>query len=201
MFRFLSTRFQRAAAAGAIEFPKFEIHNVRDDPIEGSLVRFTHDHRNIVVSHYPQLGPRKTDPNDPTPQFDLNKRSSIRIRQHDVAAMLCVVQGKLPSVAIVYPKNNLEFTKNLDAATGGATYLLKGTISASQDVTKSQDVISIGFKNEYATLLQTFLDASVADSFGFQFLKHQQQPQQYSTLQYRPPRQNQNQQQRSGANS
>uniref|UniRef100_A0A0A9Y4K7 Endonuclease 8 n=1 Tax=Lygus hesperus TaxID=30085 RepID=A0A0A9Y4K7_LYGHE len=71
--------------------PRFEIFDVRDSPSQGTMTRVAVDGRQLLISQYPQLGPRKVDPNDFSPQFDSERRITVRFRHKDLAGLVAVM--------------------------------------------------------------------------------------------------------------
>eukprot|EP00796_Vickermania_ingenoplastis_P008698 gene8698-6118_t len=152
--RFLPTRF----------LPKFEIHDVRDNPLEGSMTRVSVDGKQLLLTQYPQMGPRKVDPNDVTPQFDVSRRISTRFRHVDLAAMACVTMGRL---ATHHVKNNAYDLSFVKTDRGG--YAIEGKVhryGPGGASTEAEDW-SVVFEDHFAVALEHFLDASLTESFGF----------------------------------
>lgn len=50
--------------------------------------------RTMSITIRPQLGPRKTDPHDPAPQFDQANRLTLRLKPKEVATLLFWLQGR-----------------------------------------------------------------------------------------------------------
>jgi hypothetical protein len=143
--------------------PRFEIHDVRDEAAQGSMTRVSVDGKQLLVSQFPQLGPRKADPNDPTPQFDRNRRVSLRFRHMDLAAFVCVVEGRLPSHHMSNSAYELDFEKTPKG------YVLKGQVHRSSSQVKEE--WSVRFENQFAVTIEHFLQSALTESFGF--LEHQ----------------------------
>lgn len=147
--------------------PKFEIHDVRDDPAGGTMTRVAVDAKNMILTQYPQMGPRKADPNDITPQFDQSKRISTRFRHIDMAAMVAVTKGRLEEH---HMKNNafeLTFKKTPE---GG--YSLQGKVKRAAGMPgsgfqKEMEDWGVVFDDHFAVALEHFLDTSLTESFGF----------------------------------
>ncbi|RNF08214.1 mitochondrial RNA binding protein 1 [Trypanosoma conorhini] len=168
MLRFVSGRASLAhaavacryvAAAGFQGLPKFEIHDVRDDPALGTMTRVAVDGKLLLISQYPQLGPRKVDPNDLSPQFDADRRISVRLRHIDLAALVCVCRSRVPKHEMTNRSYSLVFEKSVDG------YHLYGKIHrvASQ---KMEDW-SVSFDKHFAVTLEHFLESALTESFGF----------------------------------
>lgn len=102
--------------------PRFEIFDVRDNPASGSMTRVAVDSRQLLVSQYPQLGPRKVDPNDFSPQFDNERRISVRFRHKDLAGFIAVIEDKMTKYSVKNNAYDLHFEKS---PTG---YILSGLI-------------------------------------------------------------------------
>ncbi|RNF00650.1 mitochondrial RNA binding protein 1 [Trypanosoma rangeli] len=148
-----------AGTAGFQSLPKFEIHDVRDDPALGTMTRVAVDGKALLISQYPQLGPRKVDPNDLSPQFDADRRISVRLRHVDLAALVCVCQSRVPKHEMATRAYTLVFEKSVDG------YRLHGKIHrvASQ---KMEDW-SVNFDKHFAVTLDHFLESALTESFGF----------------------------------
>ncbi|KAL7697046.1 mitochondrial RNA binding protein 1 gBP21 MRP1 [Lotmaria passim] len=143
--------------------PRFEIHDVRDVAAQGSMTRVAVDGKLLLISQFPQLGPRKADPNDTTPQFDRERRVSLRFRHMDLAGFVCVVEDRLPSYHVANNAYELTFEKT----PGG--YVLKGEVHRSSSQAKED--WSVRFENQFAVTMEHFLQSALTESFGF--LEHQ----------------------------
>ncbi|EAN94725.1 guide RNA-binding protein of 21 kDa [Trypanosoma cruzi] len=148
-----------ASVAGVQSLPKFEIHDVRDDPALGTMTRVAVDGKLLLISQYPQLGPRKVDPNDLSPQFDSDRRISVRMRHVDLAGLVCVCQSRISK----YEMTNRGYTLVFERVPEG--YRLHGQIHrvASQ---KMEDW-SVNFDKHFAVTLEHFLESALTESFGF----------------------------------
>lgn len=77
-----------------------ELVDIRESAKDGREMRvsFRHDsardQRVLSVTIRPQLGPRKTDPNDPSPQFDKTNRLTLRLKPKEVATILFWLSGR-----------------------------------------------------------------------------------------------------------
>lgn len=140
--------------------PKFEIFDVRDDPTFGTMTRVSVDGKQLLVSQYPQLGPRKVDPNDLSPQFDIQRRISVRLRHKDLAGIVAVVEDHLPSYRMQNNAYSLQFVKNRSG------YSLSGEVHRAASTVHEQ--WAINFENQFAVTLEHFLQAALTQSFGFQ---------------------------------
>lgn len=161
--RFTPTRF----------LPKFEIHDVREDPAKGTMTRVSIDGKQLLLTQHPQVGPRKLDPNDLTPQFDSSRRISTRFRHVDLAGMVCVIEGRIPSHQMSNNAFDLTFEKT---ASGG--YSLKGSVRrvGPDGPEKERESWGIVWEDHFALALEHFLQAGLTESFGFQsFAIHQAQ--------------------------
>ncbi|KPI87683.1 Mitochondrial RNA binding protein 1 [Leptomonas seymouri] len=173
--RFQSSSVVGESAEGARQFsnrrsfpstqflPKFEIHDVRAEAAQGSMTRVSIDGKQLLISQFPQLGPRKADPNDTTPQFDRERRISLRFRHMDLAAFVCVVEGRLPSHHVANRAYELSFEKTPNG------YVLKGQVNRVSSQTKEE--WSVRFENQFAVTMEHFLQGALSESFGF--LEHQ----------------------------
>ncbi|CBZ28209.1 gBP21, MRP1 [Leishmania mexicana MHOM/GT/2001/U1103] len=139
--------------------PKFEIHDVRDDPEHGSMTRVSVDGKQLLVSQFPQLGPRKADPNDTTPQFDRDRRVSLRFRHIDLAGFVSVVENRIPSHHV---KNNA-FDMAFEKTTNG--YVLKGQVHRSNSQVNEE--WAVRFEHQFAVTMEHFLESALTESFGF----------------------------------
>lgn len=156
--RFTPTRF----------LPRFEIHDVRDDPSQGSMTRISIDGKQLLITQYPQMGPRKLDPHDPTPQFDSSRRISTRFRHVDLGGMVGVTKGWIRSHHVKNNAYDLMFEKTTTPAGGG--YSLHGTVHRAGPGGPLKDAEPWGLvlENHFAIALEHFLDAGLTESFGFQ---------------------------------
>ncbi len=124
-----------------------EFYDVRDSPKDGRELRLTfrqessvannnnnsnnNNNNNDIVKTFamtikPQLGPRKTDPLDPTPQFDQSNRLTVRLRPREIATLLFWLQGRgggsdakknNDSVEVAGSSYRVELARNRDAGT------------------------------------------------------------------------------------
>lgn len=138
--------------------PKYEFSEVNDDPSKGYMVRVVQDEKRVVLTHYPQLGPRKSDPMDPAPQFDFAARRAIRLFQQDVAAVLTVCEGRATKQRLDKFNHDLVFEKDAEGR-----YSLSGTVGKRQNPTQW----GMQFEGYQATMLHNFLRSALDESFGF----------------------------------
>jgi hypothetical protein len=88
---------QQSRSIGSVEF-----YDVRDTPKDGREMRlvFRKDAQRdsavgfLSITIRPQLGPRKTDPHDPTPQFDQQNRLSLRLKPKEISTLLFWLEGR-----------------------------------------------------------------------------------------------------------
>ncbi|CAJ1028946.1 mitochondrial RNA binding protein 1 [Leishmania guyanensis] len=139
--------------------PKFEIHDVRDDPEHGSMTRVSVDGKHLLVSQFPQLGPRNADPNDTTPQFDRERRISMRFRHIDLAGFVSVVEDRVPSHHVKNNAFDMEFEKTAKG------YVLKGQVHRSNS--QANEEWAVRFENQFAVTMEHFLESALTESFGF----------------------------------
>ncbi|KAG5475603.1 hypothetical protein LSCM4_04185 [Leishmania orientalis] len=149
----------RRSFASTSSLPKFEIHDVRDDPAHGSMTRVSVDGKQLLVSQFPQLGPRKADPNDTTPQFDRDRRVSMRFRHIDLAGFVSVVENRISSHHV---KNNA-FEMAFEKTANG--YVLKGQVHRSNSQVNEE--WAVRFENQFAVTMEHFLESALTESFGF----------------------------------
>ena len=109
--------------------------------------------KTLTVTIKPQLGPRKTDPHDPTPQFDQANRLTIRLRAREVATLLFWFQGQRAGAS-----QQASSPKSIEV--GGNSYKFS---LARQD---SGTVI--------ATLSGMKLDGTMSEPLGYELQPHQQ---------------------------
>ena len=141
--------------------PTFEIFRVMDKPEDGHLTRVVFvDRKSVIISKFPQLGPRKEDPSDNVPQFDANRRSTVRFRMHEAASFLAVLEGKIQSREIKTDRFTVN-AKRTDSGFEIAASLISGP--ADQRVTQNVD---FSFDNMRTTQLYHFLDAAVKESIA-----------------------------------
>jgi hypothetical protein len=149
-----------------LTLPEFEIYDLQDNPANGKLVRVNYRERGLSMTVYPQLGPRKTDPKDPSPQFDFARRSLVRFRPTEIAAFLAVIEGKLPSYHFQTKGHDLIFSP-LPVESEG--YSLKGTITRNGAESVTWD---LAMTKTHVTMFYRFLDSALVESFGFDVLKN-----------------------------
>ncbi|KAK7198105.1 mitochondrial RNA binding protein 1 [Novymonas esmeraldas] len=172
-----AVRFQSQAAAGAssqsryndgrgtrnristVLLPKFEIHDVRDEPAHGSMTRVSIDGKQLLVSQFPQLGPRKVDPNDTTAQFNRDRRISLRFRHTDLAGLVSVVEKRISSHHVQNNAFDLLFERT------DSGYVLRGQVQRSGSDVKEE--WAIRFENHFAVTMEHFLESALTESFGF----------------------------------
>lgn len=154
--RFTPTRF----------LPRFEIHDVREDVSLGSMTRVSIDGKQLLITQYPQMGPRKLDPHDPTPQFDSSRRVSTRFRHMDLGGMVAVTKGWLPSYHV---KNNA-YDLTFEKISGDKGYSLHGTVHRAGygGPLKDSEPWKVVLEDQFAIALEHFLDIGLTESFGFQ---------------------------------
>nr|CCC94765.1 unnamed protein product [Trypanosoma congolense IL3000] len=157
----LHAAWSRAAAtfSGFQALPKFEIHDVRDDPTLGTMTRVAVDGKLLLISQYPQLGPRKVDPNDLSPQFDADRRISVRLRHIDLAYLVGVCKDRLPRHHMETKAYTLDFEKSAQG------YQLRGKVH--RVASQRMEDWSVSFDNHFAVTLEHFLESALDESFGF----------------------------------
>lgn len=176
-----------ASSASYPTAPRFEIYDIHEQPENGKLVRVQYQDRSVLVTLYPQLGPRKADPLDPTPQFDLSRRTLVRLRPSDVALLLAVLEGRLPRGVLASAAHELTFERTVD----GTGYELKGLVRRFGG---DPQPWNISLTKSHVVMFFRFLESSLVEGFGFrahdQFLKNAEKAKQQK------PAQQQQQQQR-----
>eukprot|EP00760_Papus_ankaliazontas_P006063 PhM_4_TR12877/c0_g1_i1/m.77290 len=147
-------------------FPCFDIYNIADEAEHGRMIRVSYvGHGHVLVSHYPQLGPRKTDPNDPQPQFDLTKRQTIKFRPSEVAEIVCVAEGRIPFASFNYATTSVAYQRDKDDA---QTYILTVHKAGIEDQNLPEVSLKIPFSKHFVVMWHQFLDNAVRHSFGFE---------------------------------
>lgn len=172
MFRLRHPLLQAAAAATAtatvgrqparkyVDPPFFSIYDVRETPEEGKMIRVTVTQKqSLMISYYPQLGPRKVDPNDPSPQFNINKRVAGVFRTEEIAKMLCVLEGRAEAAELMSRGHSLAFRKD-----GERTYSLRGVITP---INMEPVPFSVEFHNDEVSRLRCFLEPSLLIAMRF----------------------------------
>lgn len=139
--------------------PRFEIHDVRDQVGAGSMTRVAVDGKQLLISQFPQLGPRKADPNDTTPQFDLERRISLRFRHLDLGGFVAVVEERVPSHSMKNNAYDLTFEKTAEG------YTLKGSLTRAGS--EEKEAWAVDFENQFAVMMEHFLQSALSESFGF----------------------------------
>eukprot|EP00758_Cryptobia_borreli_P005201 Tbor_TRINITY_DN4774_c0_g1::TRINITY_DN4774_c0_g1_i1::g.17116::m.17116 len=141
--------------------PTFEIHNVRDTADKGTLLRFMASSRGIRMIASPQIGPRKTEPEDTRPQFDLSMRCTTFLTPKDIASFLCVFQKKLPAFNIDGEYRNLSLSCVPEEKD---TFCLKGVITRTGG---DKQMIDVTISKWVLTNLEQFFESSIVEGFGF----------------------------------
>jgi hypothetical protein len=112
------------ARGNSMQVALVEFFDVRDSPKDGRELRLAfrqdfsgrRESKMMTLTVRPQLGPRKTDPHDPTPQFDVQNRTSIVLRPRDIGAVLLWLSGRAagnaPSVTVGGTTYGLELKRN-----------------------------------------------------------------------------------------
>ena len=161
MFRFQGQGAPAGGAMGATD-PALDIYDIKENVTEGKHIRIAYrpGMRNVAITNYPQLGPMKIDPNDPTPQFDYEKRTTCRLKPYEMAAMLSVMESKMASATLSTRHWDLTFGPN---DTG---FALKGSIARNQG-SDERDNWEMLFSKTTVTQLYRFMDRSLQESFGF----------------------------------
>eukprot|EP00759_Apiculatamorpha_spiralis_P025336 PhF_6_TR28334/c0_g1_i1/m.41987 len=150
-------RFQ--STGGRPATPVLDLTNINDDPSQGFCVRVVYQNRCLEVSHYPQLGPRKVDPNDPSPQFDFQKRIFMRFNKGQMAELLAVIDNKIPNAVI---STNYGGQAAFDRQGTGYNLMID-----SPEKDGSHRKCNIVFEKQYAASFKYFTEFSLAKSFGF----------------------------------
>ena len=146
-----------------------ELIDIRDSAKDGREMRlaFRHDggrdQRICSITIRPQLGPRKTDPHDPAPQFDQTNRLTLRLKPKEVATILYWMEGRqgkdVKSVEVV----GLTYKVNLTQQDSGVvTITLTGT---KLDGTASEP-LSYELQPHQQVQFRVFLENSLDSFFG-----------------------------------
>lgn len=141
----------------ASDRPRFEISEVHDDPSKGYLLRVVLDDRRVGMTFYPQLGPRKSDPMDPAPQFDFAARKVVKLFMFEAAGLLSVCEGMAAQHRVRTSMVDMAFEKSERG------YSFAGTVGRSS----ATHPISLRFEGYQATQLRHFLNSALVESFGF----------------------------------
>jgi hypothetical protein len=92
-----------------------EFYDVRDAAAQGSMLSLAYvqaqSGQNLFrFSFVPQLGPRKLDPNDPSPQFDVSARRSFTLKPHSVAGVLLALDMRCAKCEVGGGNTKLDIT-------------------------------------------------------------------------------------------
>ena len=137
--------------------------NVTDEPANGFMARVVFKGGKIEFCHFPQLGARKSDPADPTPQFDLNARLYYRPSRKEFLEMLTVTSGKAAEAIITTPYGaNIALKKTAD----GFSLSMQSPVDKEQPAKPNRNC-DLHFNNHYAAALKNFLNFAVEKQFGF----------------------------------
>lgn len=150
------------AASGAR--PSFEIQKLMDDPKQGAMTRvtFLKERSSVVISRYPQLGARKEDPQDSTPQFDVSRRVSARLNVGEMGTVLAVLDSRVSSAKLSSEAHDLTVSRD-----GDNGLKIAGTVSQGpRDQRITQDV-ELTFDKVRTAQLYHFLENSVTSSYSF----------------------------------
>ena len=156
--------------------PRFDIFDIRDNPAEGYRLRVNYNDRKVFFQHVAQLGPRKTDPNDPAPQFDESKRHGIRLFIHEIAGFLTVTDGLAAQYKMVAKGHELTFEPLLGSNAMPTGYRLSGYTLNNK--TSAKNEWDVKFEGQNAVMLRHFLNSSLNTAFGFGQTQRQGQQQQ-----------------------
>lgn len=136
----------------------FELFEVSDEPAKGFMLRVAYEEKRIFFTLFPQLGPRKVDPMDPAPQFDLDARQAIRLYPEEFAGLLAVCEGHAAKQRVSNNMRDIVFEK-----LPSNVYILSGTVTKNTTPRN----IQISFNGYRFTMLKHFLEASLDNTFGF----------------------------------
>eukprot|EP00759_Apiculatamorpha_spiralis_P026818 PhF_6_TR29484/c0_g1_i1/m.43675 len=143
--------------------PSFDIYEIADKAEDGRMIRVMYvNHGIVTVAHYPQQGPRKTDPRDPEPQFDMSRRQSIQLQLCDIGEMLAVADGKIPMAVIPFRHATVTYQKD---TTKERTYNL-AVVKPATETTPEMKLV-IPFQKHFVIMWHNFMDSVVRNSFGF----------------------------------
>jgi hypothetical protein len=163
MLRRASIRFAVMPATGLAPRPSFEVYRLMDNPDDGHLTRVTYlkERGSVVISRFPQLGPRKEDPTDNSPQFDVARRMSARFTIPEVASFLAVLEGKSADTNVKTMSLDVTAKRTDDG------FAINGTVSSGPPSDRKSNKLDVNFDNTRTTQLYHFLDSAVKDSVGF----------------------------------
>jgi len=167
MLRRMGVRLQTAAASIS---PMVEIHNLKDTADGGYLLRCTYREQLVVLSQYPQLGPRKEDPNDSTPQYDAQRRASIRLKPIHVARLLALMEGKDGGGA---PKAGTDASGRVfpwDMAVAMEKDQLKLTAEVLQNGQDGKMPFHVVLSSTQLITFYRFMESALVESFGFKHI-------------------------------
>lgn len=161
--------------------PKLEIYDIRDEPQHGSLTRITYSkraedrftsgvHNVVTMSIYPQLGPRKTDPSDPVPQFDLNRRTSVHLRPAEIAGLVAVIEGHIAEASFGSKTFSLNAQRGADGVKLSGHVVIRGEQAKGATApTTRQETYAVTIKKTNLLLAHRFLESCLIESFGFKY--------------------------------
>ena len=155
----------RLAMAPSVS-PMVEIHNLKDKAADGGyLLRCTYrEPSTVILSQYPQLGPRKEDPNDSTPQYDAQRRASVRLKPIHIARLLTLMEGK-----------DAGFAKSSD---GSHRFPYGMGVAMDKDVLKIEGEVqqmgqddkvpfNVHLSSTQLITFYRFMESTLVESFGF----------------------------------
>jgi hypothetical protein len=144
--------------------PMMEVHSVSETPEEGSLTRLVAQSRGIRLTVLPQLGGPKSDPIDNRPQFDSVRRAATFLAPKDVAAMVLVLEGKVPEYKMSGEFRTLSFAP-IKSDDGSKAFAITGDFMRANNTSKQ--LINSVYQGGNITGLHHFLESSLIQGFGF----------------------------------
>ena len=142
--------------------PMLDMINIHDEAEQGFMARVVYKSGRLEFSHFPQLGPRKTDPMDPMPQFDMNSKIFYRPNRSEFAEMLAVTHGKAKKAKIT-----TAYGAKIDLSKSSEGYTLSMDSPSKQGAEEVNRKCELHFNNQYAAALRNFFDFACDKQFGF----------------------------------
>ena len=144
--------------------PVLDMININDDPAKGFMARVVYKNGKIEFLHFPQLGPRKTDPMDPMPQFDMNAKSFYRTNRKEFCELIAVTTGKADSAKISTAYGaNIELAKTPE----GYSLHIDSPVSNRGSEPSGKRECKLSFENQYASAFRNFFEFALDKQFGF----------------------------------
>ena len=142
--------------------PSFSFQKLDANPLMGRCVTWEGQIHRLRLCVLPQYGAIKDDPTDPSPQFDNLRSTWTSFRQNDVAQLLAVITGLVPS-ATIRPGSTIT-----SEGTGSFLIQCNDATSVKGDGTVEGRVsMQVKVSKSHAIMLRHFAEGFLKSSFRF----------------------------------